>query len=617
MALRHIANCAVLLAVFLLTLTTAVSAQKARGPLGAMVDQLASLFPKVEGEVIEVQGQVLTVSLGRRDGVRQGLELSIYREGRELRHPRTGELLGKTEQPLGRVSLSQVFEAYSHGSVAQAEKVRPGDKVRVSAGKIPLTLLTLSDGVKAPLTEAVVQELIEELNQTGRFQIFQGDQIGVFLSQNGVKGPEALQGKGIQAATERFKVEQLLVIYLSRAQNKPYMELRLFSWSRPEPALSTALFVPPSIKPPPQGGFSASIGGRQQAPKPKERSLLARLLGGDLEAGTYSSGESSIPLKEVSRLNFPVLAMDLSVSPQDKIPRLVVTDGLRIFLYRVVSQALEVEWTYTSRGFGKILSVQLADLDGDGAFEVVANRYHPQPSIGLNSFILAARGGKVVPVVDNVSQILLAVDADGGGIKKTLWAQRYSSESFFTPGQADRATLRNGSLVHEGPVQVPGSFRATGATMSSISGKGTRSLAYVDEHDRLWIAFGSEETWRSSSPVGGGDHLKIEVIKQESARSQVLFAYMQPIPLSVDLDGDGIEEIVVPQNQAPGHLAVVFRGPTGYRFQSVNSGFEGTITGLGAIPGDERSTLIVAVVRFKGILRTAGETQIIMTLPEE
>ena len=54
------------------------------------------------------------------------------------------------------------------------------------------------------------------------------------------------------------------------------------------------------------------------------------------------------------------------------------------------------------------------------------------------------------------------------------------------------------------------------------------------------------------------------------------------MPLSVDLDGDGVDEIVVPQNQIPGRLAVIFRGPGGYRFQTVNSGFEGTITALGS-----------------------------------
>jgi hypothetical protein len=60
----------------------------------------------------------------------------------------------------------------------------------------------------------------------------------------------------------------------------------------------------------------------------------------------------------------------------------------------------------------------------------------------------------------------------------------------------------------------------------------------------------------------------------------------------------------------------MFRGPAGYRLQTINSGFEGTITGFGTIPGDNPPTLIAAVVRFNNFFRTAGETQIIMTTGE-
>jgi hypothetical protein len=94
------------------------------------------------------------------------------------------------------------------------------------------------------------------------------------------------------------------------------------------------------------------------------------------------------------------------------------------------------------------------------------------------------------------------------------------------------------------------------------------------------------------------------------------FVNFEPVPVAVDLDGDGVEEVIVPQNQIEGHIAIVFRGPAGYRFQSVNSGFEGTITALGAIPGDNPPTILASVVRFDSVLKSSGETQIIMTLGE-
>ena len=63
----------------------------------------------------------------------------------------------------------------------------------------------------------------------------------------------------------------------------------------------------------------------------------------------------------------------------------------------------------------------------------------------------------------------------------------------------------------------------------------------------------------------------------------------------------------------------VFKGPAGYRLQSIESGFEGGITALGAYRTEDSNqpTLVAAVVRFSSFFSSAGETQIIMTIPQE
>lgn len=55
-----------------------------------------------------------------------------------------------------------------------------------------------------------------------------------------------------------------------------------------------------------------SQGGPSNPLQAKRRTLLQRLLGGDLEAGSYSTGENSLRLREVAKLKFPVLAMDIT-----------------------------------------------------------------------------------------------------------------------------------------------------------------------------------------------------------------------------------------------------------------------------------------------------------------
>jgi hypothetical protein len=603
------------LTLLALTAVTA-TAQTTPSSLSVLVDQVLGLFPKVDGDIVEAANGAITLSLGRKDGLVTGVELDVYREGRELRHPRTGALLGRTEQAVGRVRVEQVFEAYATGRVTQGTDVRAGDRARVSAGKIHLTVVPLVEGVKDALAEAAVQELVDGLTRTGRFQIAMGDQVAVALLQEGLQRQEILEGKGLAKLAPRFKLENALMVHVKSVQKKPFMDVRLFVLPGPSTLLTTGLFVPPSVRPAPKGDFSASGQGRGNQTARPQLSLLARLLTGELDSGAYSTGEGSIPLKEVAKFPFVVSALDVAVAPADKVPRMVITEGHKVYLYRIVEHVLEPEWTWTPDASAGVFAVQLADLDGDGVLEVVVNRYHPNPGILLKSSILTTRDRKPVVLVSDVSQILLAVDVAGDGIKKTLWGQDFVQAGFFKKGDVERLVLRNGALASEGRVKVPSVFRATGATMSNIGGKnGLRALAFVDEHNRVRVSVDTEELWRSSSPVGGGGaKLVVDTQIERGGRSFIYFAEAPPV--AIDLDGDGIEEIVVVQNQVPGRMAVVFKGPAGFRFQSVNSGFEGTITGLGAIPGDPAPSLVVAVTRYYGLLSNAGDTQIIMTIPE-
>ena len=581
--------------------------------LTALVSQVAEQFPQIDGDVVEVRGKNITVSVGRRQGVQVGLTFTVYRQGREIRHPTTKELLGRMEEAVGRATVSQVFDTLAIAAFDGGE-VRTNDRVRVGIGKTRLMLLAFRGGIRDNLLEAVTRELYDGLVGSGRFEVVLGDQISVWLTQQGIAPAAFLQGNRVAEAAAQFKADNILAITFKTIERKPFMELRLFTQPRPEPALSAAFFVPPSIKARTPGQFSASDRARV-TPERKPRSLLARLLGGEMEAGAYSSGESSIPLKVVARFGFPVLALDMGV-PVDHVPRLVISDGDRVYLYRVVDRTLEAEWTYSGRHLGRVVSVYLVDLDGDGFPEVVVNRY--DATVGMDSLILGVKDRKPIVLVGNIRSILVGLDETGSGMKQMLWAQEFTKEGVFAKRKVERVTLKNGVLTGLGRVPVPESFRATGVAMSNIMGKDSRVLVYVDAYNRLRIASGPEEMWRSSSPVGGGEYLRLEVPPATVRSGAPRFYNMEPTPLAVDLDGDGAEEVVVPQNQIPGMVAVVFRGPAGVRFQQVNSGFEGMITGLGAIRGEDNEppTLLACVVHFTGLFKSAGESQIIMTAQE-
>jgi hypothetical protein len=586
----------------------------------ALIEQLLDLFPKFEGEVLEAQGDTLTLGAGVRAGARVGLEVELFRQGREIKHPRTGEVLGRAEDVLGSARITQAQEGFATAQAPSGVQVKPGDRFRVSSAKVKIVLLPLHGSVRDTLVETATQEMVERLASTGRFQVTMGDAINVYLAQQRITATDFLGGKGVREASQQFKADNILAVYFTRAQGKPFMDVRFFSAPRPDPTITTSFFVPPSTLRAANPGPRFSQGGPANPPQAKQRTLLQRLLGGDLEAGSYSTGENSLPLREVAKFNFPVMAMDIAVAPADKLPHMVVSDGDQIYMYRIVNQKVEPEWTKSVRSLGKVFSLQLADLNGDGQLEVIGNRYAPR--IGLNSFVLETKDGKPSMAIEYVSDFLFAVDLKGEGVKQTLWMQRYSPENFFTVGQADQMTLKDGKLITDKSLRVPATFRPMGAAFSNVMGKDTRSLAMIDEYNRLQIANEGEELWRSSTQVGGG-YQTVELVGavRSSRMDRSKFFKIEPTPLAVDLDGDGIDELIVPQNLVrEGVLAVVFKGPAGFRLQSINSGFEGGITCLGAYKTEDATqpTIIASVVRFSAmLLKSFGETQIIMTVPQE
>ena len=108
----------------LVALGCAFEAQ-AQGQLSRSLERLSTeivdLFPKVEGDVVKVQGNEAFITLGAPDNIREGMELSVVRKGEEFKHPLTGVALGRFEEDIGVIIINKVSESYSSGNVRLAK----------------------------------------------------------------------------------------------------------------------------------------------------------------------------------------------------------------------------------------------------------------------------------------------------------------------------------------------------------------------------------------------------------------------------------------------------------------------------------------------------------------
>ncbi len=89
-------------------------------------------LPLVEGFIVKVEPSLYYIDIGSEKGIRKGSKCVAFREGEEIKHPVTGEVLGKKVTKLGELVVVGVYEKMSAVRVAEKEgDINVGDKVVV------------------------------------------------------------------------------------------------------------------------------------------------------------------------------------------------------------------------------------------------------------------------------------------------------------------------------------------------------------------------------------------------------------------------------------------------------------------------------------------------------
>lgn len=95
-----------------------------------VLDKLNDLNP-LSGTVLSVNGDLVYFDLGFDDGVKEGDIYTVYKEGKMLIHPVTGEVLGTEEETLGTIKICEVKSNYAVGEIKKKKvPFKTGNKVK-------------------------------------------------------------------------------------------------------------------------------------------------------------------------------------------------------------------------------------------------------------------------------------------------------------------------------------------------------------------------------------------------------------------------------------------------------------------------------------------------------
>ncbi|RPH50479.1 MAG: hypothetical protein EHM85_10245 [Desulfobacteraceae bacterium] len=100
-----------------------------------MSEKIIKNFP-LEGYIVNKFGSTVTIDLGRVTGVKEEMEFSVYKEGKIIKHPKTGAIIDVQRIETGKIKITDVRDKIAEGIILH--EVSPGS---VSYGQLVSTMV--------------------------------------------------------------------------------------------------------------------------------------------------------------------------------------------------------------------------------------------------------------------------------------------------------------------------------------------------------------------------------------------------------------------------------------------------------------------------------------------
>ncbi len=522
--------------VFLVAVSFGSGAFAEEKPLGikeyTSVDGLAasilSYFPRVQGEVKAVQGDQLTVALGTRDGLHQGIILTVWRDGKDILHPVTNAVIGRAEEEVGALEVTEVGEATSTGVMKKKLKEpKQGDKARITPKKISLAIIPLrADGPE------IIRGLAEQLGETGRFSVLDKEQETAFLNEKKQRDSSLIKEMG-----RAFKLDVVLTVEVIPSGDKHLVTTRLFYADDARPIDTIVAMLDLRTKRDALGEIKPFF-----APVKEQKTDIAEL---PFDARLFAAAD----FEGSGALQY------------------VISDNVKLHVFKQGTSGWREEWVEKAAfGAGEMQHINLdaADINGDGRPELFVTAMLKGTVI---SYVLECRDGVYKRIAD-VPGFLRVVSIPGkGGI---LVGQAYHPVSFFA-GQPKQYVWSEGNYVSGAEFPLPEGVGLYGFVYADF-GEAALFLVALDAKEQLRVYSSGVPVWKSeetypavrvtvTKPVTGIDAM----LSPASAESDKTLKVKLPgRVLTLDLNGDGRDEILLPKNSGgtffSGHTKAEFVG---------------------------------------------------------
>ncbi len=521
-------NVSVIVMLVFSLLSSPAFADKALGPEEfTSVDELAyaiaAYFPKVQGGVTAVQGDRLTLALGEKNGLMPGMELTLWRDGREILHPVTKAVIGRAEDEVGTIGVVSVKDTTSIAVMKKQLKApQAGDRARITPKKIGIGILPLRND-----RPEIIQNLAGRLGELGRFTVLGNDKADSFLKDKKQRDAGLIKEMG-----SAFSLDAVVAVGIFPTEGKYLVTGRIFYTDDAKPLDTIVALLNLTTK----------------------REAL-----GDVRpffAPVKTSGDKTPDLPVDARY-FAIADLD-----GDNAAEYVFSDEKKLSLYRSEPSGWKEVWSETVPGNEKEMQqfhIDVADINGNGRPEIFVTR---MLNGRVSSYVIEFQDGAFRRTAE-VPGFLRVIGYPGRG--NVLIGQDYSPENFFAGKPREYAW--SGSAYAPGAEMVLPKGTDLYSFIYADFGEPRPLLVSFDNDHRLVVYSGDTPLWRSeeryltvetvlTKPLTGLDAAmgreptaldKANVTAASFVDKSRLVRISGRI-IAVDLNGSGKDDLVVAKN---------------------------------------------------------------------
>ncbi|HDH11584.1 MAG TPA: VCBS repeat-containing protein [Nitrospirae bacterium] len=412
-------------------------------------DSVLAYFSPLSGRVEDIGDGIVRVRLEGEMHIKKGMRFSVYRESKPFYHPVTNELLGYTEDPVGKIGVNaaEVSDGLYDCTIIKGD-IRAGDKVRITSSRIKLAFFQDRKSDWA-LSEA----FYGALRDSGRFEILE--------AYTADYEPDTLS-----RLAEDLGAEAFLMFSTPVEGERKFLNLKLY-WAE-----DATLF----------GELNEAAGHNIAGTFAPDEEFISSTLTETEPRGSYDlAGGRLIASGDVDG---------------DGIKELVISDGNDIRIYRLKDELLEL-WFIKGSPAANHISLDVLDANNNGIAEIFVTSLETiSDEIRMSSFVIEYDPSEGYRKIRDNMPYFLRVNG------KTLLMQKFNRNEIFS-GAVYEGEWDDGHYQPEKPLNLPAGVNIYGFTFVDWKNEGQTHLMTFDDSGYLYLYDEGENLkWKSDKSYG-------------------------------------------------------------------------------------------------------------------